>query len=197
MNTKIDKNKTWERMSKEDINKVPMRQYSGPIHIVKTEEELNAAVSVLEREKVIGFDTETRPAFRKGEHYSPALLQLGGETAVFLFQLKKIGLTDSLVKILTNPNIIKTGVSIKYDISELRLITDFEPGGFIELADRAQEIGIQNLGLRGMAAAVLGFRISKGASTSNWENEKLTDAQMQYAATDAWVGRELYLALFT
>ncbi len=195
MNTKIDQNKIWKRMSKEEINKVPMRQFDGPIHIIRTPEEVDTAVTILEREKILGFDTETRPAFRKGEHYSPALLQLGGEKDVFLFQLKQTALPESLVTLLTNSDIIKTGVSIKYDISELRQITDFEPSGFIELSDRAKEIGIQNLGLRGMAAAVLGFRISKGASTSNWENERLTDAQVKYAATDAWVGRELYMAI--
>ena len=195
MSRKIDPNKIWERMSKEDINKVPMRQYEGTIHIIKTAEEVDLATSQLEQEKILGFDTETRPAFRKGEHYSPALLQLGGEKAVFIFQLKQTGLPKPLLKILENPNIIKAGVSIKYDISELRSIADFEPGGFVELADRAKEVGIQNMGLRGMAAAVLGFRISKGASTSNWENRNLTDAQIKYAATDAWVGKELYLAI--
>ena len=182
-------------MTKEEINKLPMRQYEGPIHIIKTEEEVDRAIAQLQQEKVLGFDTETRPAFRKGEHYSPALLQLGGEKDVFLFHLKKTGLPQSILNILEDSNIIKAGVSIKYDISELRLISDFEPGGFIELADRAKEIGIQNMGLRGMTAAVLGFRISKGASTSNWENINLTNPQIKYAATDAWVGRELYLAI--
>ena len=185
----------WERISKEDINKLPMKQYAGPIHIIKTPEKVDLAISQLKKEKILGFDTETRPAFRKGEHYSPALLQLGGENAVFLFHLKETGLPPDLIEILENPDIIKAGVSIKYDLSELRSISDFKPAGFIELADRAKALGIQNMGLRGMTAAVMGFRISKGASTSNWENENLTNAQIKYAATDAWVGRELYIAL--
>ena len=187
--------KRWERISKEDINKLPMQQYNGPVHIIKTPEEIDLATSQLKKEKLLGFDTETRPAFRKGEHYSPALLQLGGENAVFLFHLKETGLPPNLIEILEDPEIIKAGVSIRYDLSELQAISDFKPAGFIELADKAKTLGIQNMGLRGMTAAVLGFRISKGASTSNWENKKLTNAQIKYAATDAWVGRELYIAL--
>jgi ribonuclease D len=195
MNPAIANKKSWKRMTKEEINEFPIRRYDGPVHIIKTEDELLKAVEILKDETILGFDTETRPAFRKGEHYSPALLQLAGANDAFLFQLKQTGLPKSLKDILGNPNIIKAGVSIDYDISELRELSDFEPMGFVELGNRAKELGIQNLGLRGLAAVVLGFRISKGASTSNWENSNLTHSQIAYAATDAWVGRELYMAI--
>jgi len=196
MNNKIEKNKVWKRLSKEEINEFPIRRYDGPIHIIRTENELLNAVKILKKETILGFDTETRPAFRKGEHYTPALLQLAGAEDVFLFQLKHTGLPKHLSDILADPNILKAGVSIDYDISELQGLSEFEPEGFIELGDRAKQLGIQNLGLRGLAAVVLGFRISKGASTSNWENNKLSQSQITYAATDAWVGRKLYKQLY-
>lgn len=185
----------WERLSKDDINLRPLRKYTGQIKVINSAEKVPKAVKDLKKEQVLGFDTETRPAFRKGEKYSPALLQLAGENCVYIFQLKLHGLTLDLKNLLADKNIIKAGVSIDFDISELREVADFEPGGFVELADMAQRIGIRNQGLRGLAAAVLGFRISKGAKTSNWEKFKLSPAQINYAATDAWVGRELYLKL--
>jgi len=196
MSNTIENTKIWKRLSKKEINEFPIQRYEGQIVLIRTQEELLNAVEILKRETILGFDTETRPAFKKGEHYTPALLQLGGEKGVFLFQLKHTGLPEPLTEILSNPNIIKAGVSIDYDISELQDIAEFEPMGFIELSDKAKELGIQNLGLRGLAAVLLGFRISKGASTSNWENDKLNNSQIIYAATDAWVGRELYIKLY-
>lgn len=196
MNNTTKNNKIWKRLSKEEINEFPIQRFDGPIHLIRTEDELIKAVSILNKETILGFDTETRPAFKKGEHYTPALLQLAGKKDAFLFQLKQTGLPALLSDILSNPDIIKAGVSIDYDISELQEITEFTPMGFIELGTRAKELGIQNLGLRGLAALLLGFRISKSASTSNWENEKLSHSQIIYAATDAWVGRELYMKLY-
>lgn len=182
-------------MTKDEINQCPIQKYDGPVHIIRSEDELQKAVHQLKKEQILGFDTETRPAFRKGESYSPALIQLAGENQVFIFQIKHLGLPSPLMEILSNPDIIKAGVSINYDIAELRKVTEFEPAGFCDLGDIAKEIGIQNHGLRGLTAVLLGFRISKGASTSNWENNNLNTAQIIYAATDAWAGRELYLKL--
>ena len=185
----------WQRMTKDEINECPIKNYEGPIHLIHSEDKLSEAVEHLKKESILGFDTETRPAFRKGESYSPALIQLAGETDVFIFQIQNNGLLLPLIEILADPEIVKAGVSINYDISELRKVAEFEPAGFTDLGDIAKEIGIQNHSLRGLAAVLLGFRISKGASTSNWEKKNLTHAQIRYAATDAWVGRELYIKL--
>jgi len=187
----------WKRMTKDEINKCPIRKYEGSVHIIRSESELSEAVHCLKKERFLGFDTETRPAFTKGEHYPPALIQLAGETDVFIFQIKHHILFRDLIDIFTDPNIVKAGVAINYDIAELRKVVEFEPAGFVDLGDIAHEFGIQNHGLRGLTAVLLGFRISKGASTSNWENRTLTPAQITYAATDAWVGRKLYIKLQT
>jgi ribonuclease D len=182
-------------ITKAEINELPMGRYEGPVCLVRTSEEAEQAVQALEKETLLGFDTETRPAFRKGESYLPSLLQLAGKHEVYLFQLKQTGFTNGLCALLANPAITKAGVSIKDDLNDLRQLADFEPAGFVELATYAKRARIKNLGLRGLAALRLGFRISKKAQTSNWARQDLSEAQLTYAATDAWLGRELYLNL--
>ena len=182
------------RMSKDEINACPIKRWTGRISVVRKRDELAAAMRKLAGHALLGFDTETRPAYKKGESYLPSLLQLASDDEVFIFQLKHLGLARPLRKILADPAIIKAGVSLDYDIRELKKLSHFKAAGFMDLADLAKKEGIKNHGLRGLAAVLLGIRISKGAQTSNWSRDVLTRQQIQYAATDAWVGRRLYLA---
>lgn len=185
----LDKNK----LSKTEINSLPLRYYNGAIRIIQTAEQAKDACAILIKEKVLGFDTETRPAFKKGQSYLPSLLQLAGTKVVYLFQLSQCGLTDKIIILLSNVNIIKSGVAINQDLTELQQILNFEPAGFVDLGDIARSKGLPHHGLRGLAAYLLKFRISKSGRTSNWSANQLTKKQIKYAATDAWVGRELYL----
>ena len=185
----LDKNK----LSKTEINSLPLRYYNGPIRIIQTADQAKDASTILIKEKLLGFDTETRPAFNKGQSYLPSLLQLAGTKVVYLFQLSKCGLPDSITNLLSNVNIIKSGVAIDQDLIELQQILNFKPGGFIDLGDIARSNGLPHHGLRGLAAFLLNFRISKSVRTSNWSANQLTKKQIKYAATDAWLGRELYL----
>ena len=185
----LDKNK----LSKTEINSLPLRYYNGPIHIIQTAEQAKKACAILMKEKVLGFDTETRPAFNKGQSYLPSILQMAGTNVVYLFQLSKCGLTDSIINLLSIDDIIKSGVAINQDLIELQQISNFEPAGFIDLGDIARSKGLPHHGLRGLAAYLLNFRISKSGRTSNWSANQLTKKQIKYAATDAWLGRELYL----
>lgn len=184
------------RMSDEEINSLPSRSYEGEVKVVRDLSALREAVTSLRREEILGFDTETRPSFWKGRKYPPALLQLAGKDAVFIFQIKQTGLPEELCALLSDPNIIKAGVALKQDVKELRHLTPFTPAGFFDLGEYAKKLGLKNHGLRGLAGVLLGFRIPKGGTrTSNWATESLSPAQIRYAATDAWVGRELYLKL--
>ena len=183
------------RMSKEEINACPMERWDGPVSVVRTRDELDAAMAKLAGHTLLGFDTETRPAYTKGESYSPSLLQLATDKEAFVFQFKHLGLAKPLRELFANPDIIKAGVALDYDIRELKKMASFKAAGFVDLGNLAKKANIKNHGLRGLAAVLLGFRISKGAQTSNWAKDVLAPHQVQYAATDAWVGREIYLAL--
>lgn len=183
---------TKQHITKAEINELPMKQYEGPIVLCRTPEEAENAVEKLKKESLLGFDTETRPAFRKGEFYNPSLLQLASEDTVYLFQIQQTGLIQGLLDILASHDIVKAGVAIDRDIEELQAMSSFMPDGFVELADLAKTAQIKNLGLRGMTAILFDFRISKREQVSNWARKDLTDSQQRYAATDAWLGRKIF-----
>ncbi len=142
---------------------------------------------------MLGFDTETRPVFRKGVSYPPSLIQLATEDCVYLLHLNHISLSTHIKEVLASANIVKTGVAVINDVKELRQVSPFEEKGFVDLGDLARSLEMQTNGLRNLAANLLGFRISKGVQCSNWGRKELTPQQIAYAATDAWVSREIYL----
>ena len=182
----------WPRLTKEQINTRPIRKYRGPIHLIREPEKVEQAVEQLEKEKVLAFDTETRPTFRVGERYLPSVLQLSGEHAAYVFQLRHCSLSKPLRRLLANREIIKAGIGLDHDVRELNKLAPFKPAGFVDVGRLAKQAGCQNHGLRGLAALLLEFRVSKDSQTSNWSRKTLTRAQIEYSATDAWVGRELY-----
>ncbi len=143
----------------------------------------------------MGFDTETRPSFKVGEVYPVSLLQLSTETDAFIVRLKTITQFSNLKIVFENENIKKIGAAIRDDLRLLQMKFKFEAKGFIELQNLAKEKGLSNFGLKGMAEEVLGAGITKGPKLTNWAAETLTPDQLSYAATDAWVGLKIYLAL--
>jgi ribonuclease D len=183
------------RMTREQINAHPIRKYPGRIHVIRRPEQVEPAVRQLEKEEVLGFDTETRPTFRAGQSYPPAILQLVGQHAAYIFQLQHCRLPEALRRLLANPQIVKAGVALDRDVKELRKLAAFQPAGFVDVGELARQAGCTHHGLRGLATLLLGFRVSKKPQTSNWAKATLTRAQIEYAATDAWVGRELYQKL--
>lgn len=183
------------RMTRDEINAKPIGRYEGKIKIVKTNEELDKAIGHLLNEKILGFDTETKPAFQKGRQNLPSVLQLAGRDTVYIFQLKQLHLPRKLCKILSAKTIIKAGVAISFDLLQLKKISKFNEEAFIDLAAVAKSAGVRNYGLRSLAAVLLDFRIAKGAQQSNWARDELTPKQILYAATDAWASREIYLKL--
>lgn len=180
------------RISKAEINELPLIAWEGEIQILESVEEMEAAAAILVNESHLGFDTETRPSFKKGDYYPPALIQLATEQCVYLFRISETETFDPLLPILESPDILKTGVAIKDDVKELRAIEDFTPNGFVEIADITVKLGYENRGLRALAGLLMQGRISKAAQVTNWARPKLDNKQVRYAATDAWISREIY-----
>ncbi|MFH0839833.1 MAG: 3'-5' exonuclease [Candidatus Omnitrophota bacterium] len=182
-------------ISKNEISALPIKHYTGAIHVIDSDAKMKVAARSLDREKVLGFDTETRPTFKKGESYTPSLLQLAASDGVYIFQIGRINSHKVLADVLADQNVLKTGIAVSDDIRKLNDVLPFEPSGFVELAGMSAKAGIKNAGIRGLAALLFGFRISKQTQCSRWDAPALTPAQIVYAATDAWVCREIYFAL--
>jgi ribonuclease D len=181
--------------SKAEINLLPLRKYEGKVEVIADDGRLRAALPELRNERVLGFDIEVRPTFKSGDHFPPALVQLAGRSKVILLQLKKLNDLRGLANLFADARVIKAGIAVAGDVDKLHEVMKFIPAGFVELGKMAAKTGIKASGVRTLAAQLLGFRVSKGAQTSNWERAELTPAQVAYAATDAWVCREIFLEL--
>lgn len=179
----------------DELNLLPLRSFEGDIHVITNDDEAAEAVRRLSLAKIVGFDTETRPTFKKGKLNPVSLLQLATRHEAFLFRMNKLGHFQGLEHLLTQPAPLKIGAAIHEDIRALKALFPKQTSGFIDLQDIVKNYGIENIGVKKMAAIVLGFRISKSQQLSNWEADTLTEAQMVYAATDAWVSLEIYLKL--
>jgi len=186
-----------EDISKEEVAQLPKLVFGGDILVIQTQAELSQWLPVLINEKILGFDTETKPNFKKGEFNGIALLQLSSSKLALLIRIKELGLPNDLIKLLEDPTILKIGAAIRDDIKALQKIRKFNPSGFIDLQSVVPEYGISSLSVRKLSAIVLGHKVSKTQQLSNWESPNLTDAQKQYAAIDAWACREIYLKLIT
>lgn len=182
-------------IDRDEINRLPLGRYTGPVRIVSSDIEALRAVEELSAERVLGFDTETRAAFRKGESYPTSLIQLAAGRAVYIFQLASLARLGGLGAIFESPKIAKAGVSLAHDIRKLKELRHFREAGFVELEKLSDRAGIRSNGLRPLAAIVMGLRISKGAKCSDWSRPRLSPEQVAYAATDAWACREIFLRL--
>ena len=151
-----------------------------------------AACRDLASQSIIGFDTETRPSFTAGVVNKVALLQLSTHERCYLIRLCRTRLHNSILKILSNPRIVKIGADVAGDLRALHALRHFKERGFGDLQQMAGEWGIEEKSLRKMSAIVLGRRVSKAQRLSNWEANVLTPQQKMYAATDAWVCISIY-----
>ena len=185
----------YRRLTNEEINALPIVHYEGPVHLIRSRTEWKAAYPTLGSCNVLGFDTETKPTFRKGRVNRPALVQLATDEAVYLIQLTWLPFNKFLADLLSNPKIIKVGVGIRCDMQALAGIYPFVPQALIDIGSIAKQNKLAAQGLRTLAALLFGWRISKGSQCSNWSLQELTAKQITYAATDAWIGRLIYLKM--
>jgi ribonuclease D len=180
-------------ISKEEINELPLGQFEGKIHLIDRPDQVEEAVDFLEDQRLIGFDTETKPSFKKGQFNHVSLLQLSTSDQAFLFRLNKIGFPAPLGNLLEKENLVKIGAAVHDDLKALKKLTsNFHPLSFFDLNDELKKVGFHNVGVRNLSGMVLKIRISKTEQVSNWESEILTEKQQRYAATDAWACLEIF-----
>lgn len=182
------------RVAADMVAPLPLVKYEGEIELVEDGQQLDRALAEISRESVLGFDTETRPNFNRGKAHSVSILQLAGAEKVWVIRLDPLAdrLAD-IFKALENPAIKKAGLAVQGDINSLRARCAFNPAGFVDVSASTTKIGIINTGMKNLAALIFGERISKAAQLSNWASESLTQKQIDYAATDAWMSRRLFL----
>lgn len=179
----------------DEIVKLPRLSFEGEAFVISTEDELREKIKLFSTSSILGFDTESKPSFKKGRNNGIALVQLSDEKTALIIRVKEVGLPNELVAILENEKIVKVGAAIRDDLKGLKSIRNFNPKGFVDLQQIAGNYNIEGQSVRKLAAIVLGVRVSKSQQLSNWEAESLSFAQIDYAAIDAWVCREIYLKL--
>lgn len=179
-------------IDKHAINEMPRVTFPGRIHIIDAVSQVKSAVNALRTSSIVGFDTETRPCFKRGERHSVALLQLSSETDAFLFRLNKTGIPAPLQQFLEDSTCMKVGLSTTDDFHQPARVSDFHPAGFVELQQLVKQYKITDQSLQKIYAILFQQKISKGQQLTNWEAPQLTDAQQRYAAIDAWACLRIY-----
>ena len=183
----------------EELEKLPMASFPGEIQVIESKGlKYWKAIDYLRRQKVIGFDTETRPTFSPDQrHCGVALLQLSGPEKAFLFRVQKLSIPSRLSHILSSEKIVKVGAATADDVRGLQRVAHFQGASFVDLQRIVWEYGIKDKSVKKMAGIILGIRISKTQQLSTWEAENLSEAQQKYAATDAWVCRKMFMKLLS
>lgn len=184
-----------ENISREELNRLPLRQYEGDIVVVESPQDLAKAFGDIILQPFVGFDTESKPTFIKGDYNHPSLLQIAVPERVYLIRLLKTGMTTEIADFFQHQTVTKVGLALHNDLGSLQKMRPFEPQAILDLAPITTKIGIEANGLRKLTALTLGFRISKSGQLTNWEAETLNEKQLRYAATDAWVCYEIYRLL--
>ncbi len=179
-------------ISKEEVADLDLIQYDGPIKLIETEESFLEEIPHIREQSILGFDTETRPSFKKGVVYPTALIQISALNQAWLLRVSRMGYPPELLEVLTRDDILKVGLGLNDDLRRLKADFQFEPGGFLDLQQYVTAFRIEEKGLKKLSGIVLGRRISKAQQVSNWDADLLTEAQLRYAATDAWICLKIY-----
>lgn len=179
-------------ITKEEIAKFEIEEFPGKIFVIDNLTDADKAVEYLSEFKQIGFDTETRPAFRKGNLYGVALIQLATDDRCYLFRINNMEFPPSLAHLLSNPKILKIGLSLRDDFTSISRRMKFTPEGFIDIQTIVNNHNILDISLQKVYALLFQKKISKGQRLTNWEAETLTEAQQKYAALDAWACLKIY-----
>lgn len=180
------------RLSRDYVNSLPIIRFEGEVKVINDVSSASKIIKKLSREKMLGFDTESKPSFKPGVSHPISLIQISTLKTSYLFQVNGNGLIPLLEPLLTSPKIKKVGVGLAHDINKLKGFNDVTLDGLIDLSLLAKEKGIIQTGARGLTARYLQKRLVKTAQTTNWARSELSEKQKNYAATDAWVCLKIY-----
>lgn len=169
------------------------------ITLVSTAPQAEAAAEALLREPVWGFDTESRPTFAAGQaSEGPHVLQLATLQQVFVFQLHDLPCRDVAGDLLARAGIVKAGFGLHDDKRRITHKLGVEPQDVLDLDTVFRQRGYRRqVGVKAAVALLFERRLlkSKRAATSNWAQRQLSEAQLLYAANDAWAALRVYHAL--
>jgi ribonuclease D len=182
-------------ISKEEVAALDLIQFEGPIHVIDSMESFEYEIGQISRQTVLGFDTETRPSFKKGKVYPTSLIQIASQEEAWIIRVNRIGYPGPLQALLSGEIPLKIGLGLQDDLRRLRTDFQFEPDGFLDLQNYVQAFRIDEKGLKKISGIVLNRRISKSQQVSNWDADVLSEAQLRYAATDAWICLKIYNSL--
>ena len=182
-------------ITREEVEGLELIQYEGPIQLIETTGQFYREIDRIEKHALLGFDTETKPSFKKGRVHPTSLIQLATSRQSWIIRVSRIGYPERLLRLLSSGEVLKVGLGLNDDLRRLRSDFNFEPAGFLDLQQYVEAFRIDEKGLKKLTAIVLGRRISKSQQVSNWDADFLTEAQLRYAATDAWICLQIYHAL--
>ena len=169
------------------------------ITLVCTGAQARQAQTQLVQAQAWGFDTESKPTFKVGEPSDgPHVLQLSTSERAWVFQLHDPECRAVASELLARPGIVKAGFGLGDDRKRIVQKLGIEPEGILELNTVFHQRGYRkDMGVKGAVAVLFNQRFikSKKAATSNWANERLTEAQLVYAANDAYAAIRVWQAL--
>ena len=180
------------KITKERIRELSIETFDGEIIVIDKVEDVADSVNYLKQFKVIGFDTETKPVFRKNASNKVALMQLSTLDKCFLFRLNFIQYPDELDDLICSKDVMKVGLSLRDDFAALRQRSDCPPLNFIDLQTFVKDYGIKDMSLQKIYAILFNKKISKNQRLSNWEAKTLKESQKMYASIDAWACLKIY-----
>ncbi|MFZ4724675.1 MAG: 3'-5' exonuclease [Paludibacter sp.] len=183
------------KITKEEVNALPVVIFEGKITLVDDLSKVHSAIQELRKNAIVGIDTETKPSFTRGTHHKVSLVQISSLDHCFLFRLNLIDFPAALAEFLSDKDVLKIGLSLRDDLIGLNKRHTFKPAGFIDIQTIAKNYGIMELSLQKIYAILFGSKISKSQRLTNWENAELSEQQLRYAATDAWASLQIYLQL--
>jgi len=186
-----------DKLEKDQIVKLPIIEYKGEVKIISTTKDAEEIANfLLQKKDFYGFDTETKPVFSK---YHPAqktaIIQIATSDIVYIFCIKQFVIGNNFKKFLNSANALFCGIAIKDDITKLYNEYKLTINNYIDIADIAKQKGLIERGIRTIAAKIYGRQVCKKQKLTNWSIFPLSQKQIIYAATDAWISREIYKSL--